>query len=123
MSSSPAAAHRTLQEPHSSQLLKSAFNSLSLATPTASAGRENPFTQTKRRDDAVSKAVIQGIKINQMGKPIKWNWASEEPVARELTADEIEQMRQSSPLPPIIYDRPFHQNAIMKAPGLEGKDE
>lgn len=121
MPSGLSAAPRSPLDSHSSQLLKSAFNSLSVANPTPSAGHDNALTQTTRRDDAVSKAVLQGIKINQSGKPITWNWASEEPVARELTEYENEQMGRNSPPPLKIYDRPFHQNATMKAPGLEGK--
>ncbi|KAL1899450.1 hypothetical protein Sste5346_002847 [Sporothrix stenoceras] len=71
------------------------------ATPVAPASSKAPITDLVLNAPA---AVCEAIKINQMGKPVLWNYMTEVPSVRELTVAEKEGLKALPP--PGLGDRP-----------------
>ena len=61
--------------------------------------------------------VREAIKINKMGKPVLWNYMTEAPSVRELSAAEKEEMKALPPPGPaekLPWIRPWHPNQPLK---------
>lgn len=72
-------------------------------------------------------AVREAIKINKMGKPVLWNYMTEAPSIRELSAAEKEEMKALPPPGPaekLPWIRPWHPNLpLMVGPSGEVIEE
>lgn len=92
----PAPAAPAIQASHNTEILKATFNTAAQGVPAASTASQNMKGKDTSMFSNAPEVVREAMKINKMGKPIKWNYMTEAPSIRELGPEEIEEM---APLP------------------------